>query len=175
MMPLYQHLEPGLDIGPLGIGFNSEHVERTALGIEDFAALGSRPRMPVDADPRDQIERVFRRETLGAEVGGTPAVAAAPATAAADRPHFPGRTMPGEVLFLIFGDGVIAHAGEKVVGVVVFADVFETELPVFAGAQAPFRRAMRRRRVALRPLAPRQICGAAAIAVRLDADSIKQW
>ena len=70
MMPLYQHLEPGLDIGPFGIGFKSEHVERAALGIEDFAALGSRPRMPVATDPSDQIERVFRRETLGAEVGG---------------------------------------------------------------------------------------------------------
>ena len=83
--------------------------------------------------------------------------------------------MAGQVLFLVFDNGVIAHAGEKVIGVVVFADVFETELPILAGAQTPLRRAMRRRRVAIGPLAPRQIGAAAAIAIRLDADSIKQW
>jgi len=81
MVPFYQHLELGLDIGPLGIGFKSEHLERTALGIEDFAALGRRARMPVTPNPSDQIERVFRRKTFGAEVGGPPPVRAAAAKA----------------------------------------------------------------------------------------------
>ena len=37
MMALHQDLEFGLDIGPLGIGFKAEHIQRPALGIENLA------------------------------------------------------------------------------------------------------------------------------------------
>ena len=78
MMPLYQHLELGLDIGPFGIRFKSEHVQGPALCIEDFAALGSRPRLPVAADADEQVERILRRKT--GRTGGTPGITASAAT-----------------------------------------------------------------------------------------------
>jgi hypothetical protein len=46
MMPLHQDLESGFDIGALGVGFKAEHVERAALGVEDFAALLAGARAP---------------------------------------------------------------------------------------------------------------------------------
>src|SRR5579872_1782196 len=129
--------------------------------------------MPVAADAGKQVERVLGRKSP--RTRGAPGVTAFSAPAAADRSHFPGRAMTGEVLFLVFDNRVIAHAGEKIVGVVVFADVVETKLPVFAGAQAPLRRAMRGLRVAVGPLTRRQVGAATAVAIRLDADTIKQW
>ena len=80
MMPLYQHLELGLDIGPFGIRFKSEHVQGPALCIEDFAALGSRPRLAVAADADEQVERILRRKT--GRTGGTPGITASAAAAA---------------------------------------------------------------------------------------------
>ena len=70
MMPLHQYLEPGLDIGALGVGFKAKHVKRATLGIEDFAALGRRPCMPraVRPDPAKQTKRVIGRPARGGKV-----------------------------------------------------------------------------------------------------------
>ncbi len=76
-----------------------------------------------------------------------------PRAAAAERAHFPGRTVAGDVVLLVLRDRVVAHAGEEIVRIVVFAHVFEAELPILAGAQPALRRAVGGRRVALRPLA----------------------
>ena len=65
-------------------------------------------------------------------------------------------------VLLILGDGVVAHAGEEIVGMVVFAHVLEAEAPVFLLAQPALGRAMGRPRVAARPLADRARRRAAA-------------
>ncbi len=52
--------------------------------------------------------------------------------------------------------------------------MFEAELPVFAGAQAAFRRAMRGRGSAAGPLAAGQIRGKAAVVLWLDPNSVEQ-
>ena len=93
---------------------------------------------------------------------------------AADRTHLPGRTMTGKVFFLIFRDRVVAHACEEVVGIVIFAHMFETKSPIFVGAQAALRRTMRRGRVAARPLAGRQLGAEPTILIGLDPDPIKE-
>ena len=146
MMALHQHLEPGLDIGALGIGFKAEHIERAALGIEYLAALagGLAPDRRGRASPAEQAERILGRPA------GTPAAWAVRLASplAADRAHLPGRSMPGEVFLLVFRDGVVAHAGEKIIRIIVFAHVFQTEAPVFGRAQPALRRAVRGGRVA---------------------------
>src|ERR1700686_2053861 len=154
MMALYQHLEPGLDIGPLGIGFKAEHVEGAALGIENLATLRRRPRMAgLRAGLAEHGERV-RRFPLG----GAKGAAGAPGsrTLTADRAHFPGRTVAGDGFLLIKRHGIVGHAGEIIVGIVVFAHVLEAEPPILVGLQPALWRAMSRRRLAARPLAWRQ-------------------
>ena len=47
-------------------------------------------------------------------------------------------------IFLVGHHRRIAHSGEEIVGLVVFAHVIETEAPIVLLAPAPFRRAMRR-------------------------------
>src|SRR5262245_43670863 len=46
-------------------------------------------------------------------------------------PHLPGRAMAGDRILLVLRHGVVAHAGEEIVVVVVLAHVVETEPPVF--------------------------------------------
>src|ERR1700738_606977 len=41
--------------------------------------------------------------------------------------HFPGRTVAGQRVLLVARDRIGIHAGEEIVGLVVFADVVETE------------------------------------------------
>src|SRR5215472_6816360 len=45
VMPLNQHLELGLDIGPFGIRFKAENIQRAALCIENLASLWRGARM----------------------------------------------------------------------------------------------------------------------------------
>src|SRR5215472_14407518 len=52
--------------------------------------------------------------------------------------------------------------------------MFETELPVFAGTQPAFRRAVRCRRRAAGPLAAGKLRGMTAVVLRLDPNSIEQ-
>src|SRR5580704_10157172 len=51
----------------------------------------------------------------------------------------------------------LAHAGEEIVGIVVYAHMLEAEPPILVGAQPALRRAMSRGRLAARPFAGRQI------------------
>src|SRR5208282_4531395 len=175
-MPLHQYLEPSLDIGPLGAGFKAENIEGVTLRIENLAALGRRPFMTGTAGAHlaEQRERVVGRPPAGASVAGTAPAISAAAADAADRAHFPGRTMAGHVVLLILRDRVVAHAGEEIVGIVVFADVLEAEPPIFAGAKPPLRRAVGRRRVTARPLAGRKLGAQPAVLVGFDPNPIKQ-
>ena len=52
--------------------------------------------------------------------------------------------MADQGVLLIFGDVIVAHAREEVVGMVVFTDVTEAEPPIFVLARAPLGRAMGR-------------------------------
>src|SRR6202044_2875567 len=146
MMALYQHLEPSLDIGSFCVGFKAEHVEGAALGMENLAPPRRRPRM---AGPAAGLAQHGER-VGGFPLGGAKAAAGAPGrrALAADRAHFPGRTVAGDGLLLILRDRVVAHSGEKIVGIVVFAHVLEAEPPILAGLQPAFGRAMGRRRLA---------------------------
>src|SRR5580658_10151871 len=172
MMALYQQLEPSLDIGPFGVGFKAEHVEGTALCIENLATLRRRPRMAgLRAGLTEHGERV-----RGFPLGGAKTAAGAPGrrALAADRAHFPGRAVAGDGFLLILRDRIVAHAGKKIVGIVVFAHVLEAEPPILVGLQPTLRRAMSRRRLAARPLAGRQLGAQPAVLVGLDPDAIKQ-
>src|SRR5258708_38689189 len=53
--------------------------------------------------------------------------------------HFPGRTMADDGFLLIAGNILGAHPGEEIVGMVVFAHVFQTKPPICALAQPPLR------------------------------------
>src|SRR5271157_794304 len=52
--------------------------------------------------------------------------------------------------------------------------MFEAELPVLAGTQAAFRRAVRCRRSAAGPLAAGELRGKAAVVLRLDPNPVEQ-
>ena len=52
--------------------------------------------------------------------------------------------------------------------------MFETELPVFAGTQPAFRRAVRRRRSAAGPLAAGKLRSMTAVVLRLDPNPVEQ-
>src|SRR5712691_1366340 len=130
MVALHQCLEPGLDLLRGGIRLEAERVERLALGIAHRASLGATG--GASAGGRSELlkhsERIIGAAEFGTKAGGMRAHRGPAAVHA----HLPGRAMPDDGLALIAGNVVGAHAGEKIVGVVVLADVVETEPPVFA-------------------------------------------
>src|SRR6516164_4371113 len=170
MVPLYQHLELRLDIGAFGVGFKAENIERPALCVENLALLGRGSRMTVPRAPHAK-----ERERIVGRPVGVPKHSCAAGALAADRTHLPGRTVTGQRLLLVFGDSIFAHAGEKIVRIIIFTHMFEAELPVFAGAQPAFRRAMGRRRFASGPLAAWKLVAQAAVQFGLNPDPIEQW
>ncbi len=170
-MALHQHFKSGLDIGALGIGFKAEHVERSALGIEHLAALGRRTSPTATSHPLEQPKGIVGRPTGTAGAAGA---ALAVAATSSDRAHFPGRTVPSKVFFLIFRDRVVAHALEKIIRIVVFADMIQAETPIFRRAQPALRRAMGGGRVATRPFAAWKLGAQPAILIGLYPDAIKE-
>src|SRR3984885_2832739 len=171
MMPFHQGLELGLYVGAAGVVLKPERLERAALGIENLAALGRGLCMAALAGAAlaEQRERVVAGKAV-AKIARRAA-----STLAADRAHLPGRPMAGHRVLLIFRDGIVAHAGKEVVRIVVFADVFEAELPIFVGALTAFRCTVRRRARASRPVAGRKLGAQPAVQIRFDANSIEQW
>src|SRR5271169_4746156 len=171
MVPLHQGLELRFDIGAAGVVFKAERFERAALGIEYLARLGRgfRLRGAAGAGLAEQRKRV-----VGRKIGAAEALRHAPGALAADRAHLPGWPVAGQRILLVFRDRVVAHAGEKIVRTVVFADMFEAEPPIFSGAFTALRGAMRCRRVASGPVAAGKLRAQAAILVRLHPDSIEQ-
>ena len=82
--------------------------------------------------------------------------------------------MPGEGVLLVLSDRIIAHAGEEIVGAVVFAGVFETEPLIFRGTVPSLGRAVRRRLFTVRPFARREIRTQAAIPIGLHPDPVEK-
>src|SRR5437763_643624 len=80
----------------------------------------------------EQPERIVREE-LPAFVLGRPRWGALAVHA-----DLPGGAVAGNGLLLVPGDGVFAHSGKKIVGMIVLAHMLETKTPIFAFAQASF-------------------------------------
>src|SRR5215467_2567139 len=172
MMALHQLLEARLDRGTLGVGLEPEGVQRLALGIAHRAALRLLPRVGRARPTAELAEHAER--IVGALVAEEPARARLAGSLAAHHAHLPGRAMAGDRVLLIARDRVLAHAGEKIVGVIVLAHMIETEPPVLALLRAPLRRPVRRRVGAARPFAGRHGIAQPAILVGLDANSVEQ-
>src|SRR5262249_9593840 len=157
-----------LDIGALRIRFKPEHVEGAALGIEHLAALRSRASLTAAGHPLEQPKGIFGRPAGTAEVAGT---ALGVAAAAPDRAHLPSRAVPSQIFLLIFRDRIVAHALEKIIRIVVFADMIQAETPIFGGAQPALRRAVGGGRLATRPFAARKLGAQPPILIGLDPDA----
>src|ERR1700678_1824120 len=157
MMAFYQFLEPRLDVGAGGTVLQSERVQRLALGVAYGAPLGLGPRLrgagTWAAELPQEIERIVGADALDKR----PASLSLGAALAADHPDPPGRKMPGERILLKTRHRIVAHAGEEIVGLVIFADMIEAEPPIFALAVASLRRPVGRRLGAIRPIAARLI------------------
>src|ERR1700733_924986 len=115
-------------------------MKRLALGIADGAPLGLGARMcgrrPRAAElPRD-IEGIIGAQGLGKRSARSAPCAPLAAAGAADHADLPCRQMTREGILLITRHGIVAHTGEKIIGVVVFPNVIETEPPIFALAVA---------------------------------------
>ena len=82
--------------------------------------------------------------------------------------------MAGERVLLIGQDRSVVHAGEEIIGLIVFAHVLEAEVPILLVATAALGRAVGRRLLAARPFAGPAAGFDAAILGRLDADFIEQ-
>src|SRR5262249_36582396 len=144
--------ELGLDVGRIGIAFKAQGMQRLALGIAHHAPFG-RGSLAGWA-PRPQAQLVEKPERIRGALGSKTVGAVRIATV---HPHFPGRTVPGDGLFLIARDRILAHSGEEIVGLVVFAHMLKAEAPVFALAQPALRSTVRRAFAAPRPVAARSV------------------
>src|SRR5580700_8695362 len=170
VMALHQDLELGLDVGRAGVGFKSEGIEGLALGVAHRPAFRGGPLALGPPRPRAQVAE--HPERIGRAALAEPARVAV--RLAAVHPHLPGGAMAGDGLLLILGDRVVAHAGEEIVRLVVFAHVLEAEPPIFALAQPALGGAVRRAFAAARPVAARTAGPHAAVGAGLDPDTVEK-
>src|SRR5262249_22138614 len=146
-------------------------MQRLALGIArdapfrggPFAVGPPRPH----ADLVEKPERIGSTAAVRAETAGAVCLAAVHA-------HFPGGAMAGDRFLLIARDRILAHSGEEIVGLVVFAHMMEAEAPVFALAQPALGGAVRRALVAPWPVAARTVGAHAPILAGPDPDAVEQ-
>jgi hypothetical protein len=111
MMPFDQGLELRLDIGAFGVGFKTKNIKRAALCIENLAPLRRGARMTALKPPfTAQRERIVSRPARSAK-----ALCRAAGAFATERAHFPGRAVPRQRFLLVFGNRLLAHAGEEIV------------------------------------------------------------
>src|SRR4029078_3102315 len=93
--------------------------------------------------------------------------------------HFPGRPMPGQRILLVSRRPVGIHAGKEIIGLVVFAHMAETEVPVLLVIGAALWRAMRTLVCAARPFAGRDLLARARLLrarfVGLDANTVEKF
>ena len=82
--------------------------------------------------------------------------------------------MAGERVLLVGHHGRVAHAGEEIVRLIVFAHVIEAETPIILFAAAALGRTMRRLFLAAVPFAAGPAGLWTAILFRLDADAIEK-
>src|SRR6516165_2077643 len=138
MMLLHQRLVLHLDFLQRRARTEPHHLQRLALGVKDLSRLGlgrtARPRPP----PSATIELAEYAEGVEGAVkvdGRRP-----PAAATRIGAHFPGRTMAGQRILLVARHGFSVHPRKEVVGLVVFANVVETEVPIFPTLVTPLGR-----------------------------------
>src|SRR5262249_18576580 len=94
--------------------------------------------------------------------------------AAAVHAHFPGGTVANNGVLLVAGDVVVAHPGEEIVRMVVFAHMPEAETPVLVLAIAALGSAVGRSPVAAWPFAARVLGAQPTILVGLDPNTVEQ-
>ena len=148
--------------------------QRLALGVHHLAGLGlrlrtARPGAPTAAavELGEHVERIGG----GIETALLLAVVGA---------HLPGRTVTGQRILLIARDVVRIHALEEIIGLVVLADVIETEVPILARILAALRGAVRALVLATRPLAGHSLLAGLRLALRthlgrLDANGVEEF
>src|ERR1700726_1159828 len=182
MVLLHQRLV--LHLGGLERRIRAEphHLQRLALGVEYFSGFdlglagGSARTRPPAAAP---IEFAEHAERVGGsfQVGLGAALALLGAGVGA---HLPGRTMAGQRILLVARDRVGIHPGKEIIGLVVFADVVETEVPVLLVIGPALGRAVRPLVLAVRPFAhrgffPRLRLLLRAQLVGLDANGVEEF
>src|ERR1700744_6216317 len=181
MVLLDQRLVLGLDVVERGIGAEPHHLQRLALGVEHFPGfalgLGAGPwtRPPAAT----AVEFAEHAEGIGSafQIGFGTALALLGTGVGA---HLPGRTMTGQRILLIARDRIRIHALEEIVGLIVFADMVEAEMPIFPRVLPAFRRAMRSLVLALGPFAHRGFFARLCLLLRaqfvgLDANGVEEF
>src|ERR1700720_2872396 len=132
MVLLHQRLVFRLDGLERCVGAEPHHLQRLALGVEYFPgfALGlagapawTRPPATAAVEFAEHAERIGRAFQIG--LGAALALLGAGVGA-----HLPGRTMAGQRILLVTRNRVRIHALEEIIGLIVFADMIETEVPV---------------------------------------------
>src|SRR4029079_17807359 len=133
MMSFHQFLEPHFHLLRGGSDFQPERVQGFSLGVADRSSFGARllSRAHASAKQTDRISVTAKSTHIrpNRSLAGS---------------HLPGRTMSGKGIFLVGHHRRIAHAGEKIIGLVVFADVIEAKTPIVLLAPASLRRTVRR-------------------------------
>ena len=81
--------------------------------------------------------------------------------------------MPDDVILLIFGDIIVAHAPEVIVGGVVFTHMGQAKTEVLALPQPPFGRAVLTRQVTTGMVAA--ALSGAGLRLLLHADAFENW
>src|SRR5262245_7980479 len=173
MVALHQELEARLDVGGRRMAFQPQRVERLALGIAHHPAFTRVIRARGTGEVREHSERVGGGTEGGVEASGGRAKPRV-ARLLAVEPKLPGRAVPGYGILLEAGDRLVAHPGEIIVGLIVFAHVLEAEAPVLAFPQATFGGPMGRRAAASRPLAGGRLRAQPTILIRLHTDAVEE-
>src|SRR5262249_15700807 len=144
-----QFLETRLDFGALSALLQTKRVQCFAFGVARPSPLGLAVKLTAtNTAPAELTENI---ERIGARIFGVEA-AFCSRTSDAACPELPGREVTGERILLITRHRVVAHASEKIIRVIVFADVIETETPVLVFSVTSFRRTMCCRLLAIRPV-----------------------
>src|ERR1700677_4901803 len=182
MMLLHQRLVFRLDGLERGIGAEPHHLQRLALGIEDFTGLGlglagraARTRPPAAA----AVEFAEHAEGIGRafQIGFRAALCFFGAGIGA---HLPGRAVAGQRILLVPRHRIRVHSGKEIIGLVVFANVIETEVPVFLVIGAALGRAMRPLVLAVGPFAHGGFFARLGLLLRaqlvgLDTDGVEEF
>src|SRR5262249_40160866 len=145
VMPFHQFLEARLDVWTSCAILQPQDVKRFPLRITDGPSLGLGAGLCCTGArttefPQD-VERIGGGEIRIQQQADLFSCAAL----AADHSNPPGGEMSGERIFLKARTRIVAHAGKKIIGLIVFANVIEAEPPVFALSIATFWRPVARR------------------------------
>src|SRR5215510_15440962 len=162
MMAFHQFLKPGFHLLRCGSNLQPERVQGFPLGVADRSSFGTRLLLRAHT-----LAKQFERISVAAKsshVRSNRSLAGS---------HLPGRTMSRKGVLLVGHHRRVAHSGEKIVGLVVFAHVIEAKPPIVLLASAPFGRTMRRLFLAPVPFAVGTADFRAAILFRFDADTVE--